>query len=63
MAPAAMDAAQPAETVAAITVPNIIPDKYPKDQHGRVQHIEGFFDCPPGEVHPWQRYSRNMAQV
>lgn len=46
-----------ADTVlASVTVPDVYPPKdCPKDQHGRVEHIEGFFDLGPREVHPWHK--------
>lgn len=48
------------ETVAEIVLPSSLDAKYAaKDQeempNRRVEHIEGFFDCAPREVHPWQR--------
>lgn len=42
--------------VASVTVPDVYPPKNcQKDQHGRVAHIEGFFDLGPREVHPWHK--------
>lgn len=50
------------ETVAEIVLPRLNAKYSAKDQTGtpagtprRVEHIEGFFDCGPREVHPWQR--------
>lgn len=47
------------ETVAQIVLPSLDPktssDDYSSQQPRPVEHIEGFFECGPREVHPWQR--------
>jgi len=57
MAPAACSVGG-IETVAEIVLPSLDSKYATKDQQAsprRVEHIEGFFDCGPREVHPWQR--------
>jgi hypothetical protein len=57
MAPAACSV-EGSETVAEIVIPGVDAVYSAKDQTAaprRVEHIEGFFDCGPREVHPWQR--------
>lgn len=57
MSPAACSVAG-LETVAEIVIPSADARYSAKDQSDtprRVEHIEGFFDCGPREVHPWQR--------
>lgn len=56
--PAAVCSAAGMETVAEIVIPSLDSRYSAKDQAEtpqRVEHIEGFFDCGPREVHPWQR--------
>jgi hypothetical protein len=58
MSPAACSASG-VDTVAQVVIPSLasksLSDDYSAHQPRAVEHIEGFFECGPREVHPWQR--------
>jgi hypothetical protein len=43
------------ETVAAVSIPSHYAAIYPKEHIERAEHIEGFFELGPREVHPWHK--------
>eukprot|EP00882_Tetradesmus_deserticola_P021949 GHRQ01023802.1.p1 GENE.GHRQ01023802.1~~GHRQ01023802.1.p1 ORF type:complete len:144 (-),score=0.44 GHRQ01023802.1:87-518(-) len=53
MSPAAISAG--AETFAAILVPQHHARNYSKEEYERADHVEGFFELGPREVHPWHK--------